>query len=33
MGGGWVTEAEQLTVQKNDVPGPPKENTTTGVKK
>jgi multidrug efflux system outer membrane protein len=32
MGGGWVTEAEQLTVQKNDVPGPPKENTTTGVK-
>jgi multidrug efflux system outer membrane protein len=33
LGGGWVTEAEQLTVQKNNVPGPPKENTTTGVKK
>jgi len=33
MGGGWITEAEQLTVQKNDVPGLPKENTATGVKK
>jgi len=33
MGGGWVNEAEQLTVQKNDVPGLPKENTATGVKK
>jgi len=33
IGGGWITEAEQLTVQKNDVPGLPKENTATGVKK
>jgi outer membrane protein, multidrug efflux system len=33
MGGGWITEAEQLTVQKNDVPDLPKENTATGVKK
>jgi multidrug efflux system outer membrane protein len=31
MGGGWITEAEQLTIQKNDVPGVPKENTATGV--
>jgi hypothetical protein len=31
MGGGWITEAEQLTVQKNDMPGGTKENTATGV--
>jgi multidrug efflux system outer membrane protein len=31
MGGGWITEAEQLTVQKNDGQDILKENTTTGV--
>jgi hypothetical protein len=33
MGGGWITEAEQLTIQKNDLPVIPKENTATGDKK
>jgi multidrug efflux system outer membrane protein len=33
MGGGWITEAEQLTVQKSDDKVILKENTTTGVKK
>jgi outer membrane protein, multidrug efflux system len=33
MGGGWITEAEHLTVQKNDMPGSTKENTATGDKK
>jgi multidrug efflux system outer membrane protein len=32
MGGGWIMEAEQLTVQKNDEKGILKENTATGVK-
>jgi multidrug efflux system outer membrane protein len=33
MGGGWITEAEQLTVQKSDDRVILKENTATGVKK
>jgi outer membrane protein, multidrug efflux system len=33
MGGGWITEAEQLTVQNNDDKSALKENTATGVKK
>ncbi len=31
MGGGWVTEAEQLTVQQDDEKGVEKENATTEV--
>jgi outer membrane protein, multidrug efflux system len=33
MGGGWITEAEQLTTQKNDIQGVPAEKTATGDKK
>jgi outer membrane protein, multidrug efflux system len=33
MGGGWITEAEQLTTQKNDTQGVPAEKTATGDKK
>jgi multidrug efflux system outer membrane protein len=31
MGGGWITEAEQLTVQQDDERGVEKENIITGV--
>jgi outer membrane protein, multidrug efflux system len=33
VGGGWIMEAEQLTVQQYDEKGIKKENTTTGVTK
>jgi len=33
IGGGWITEAEQLTTQKNDIRGVPTDKTATGDKK